>query len=382
MTSKKENIVVGIDASRNRSGGAKSHLIGILSNIDFSKSDIYKVHVWSYRSLLDSLPENKFIVKHYTPELEKSLIRQIFWQFLHLPRELKKFNCNILFSSDASTFCRFDPMVVLSQDLLSYEPGIIRQYALSKELPRLLLILFLQNMAFRSSKGVIFLTNYASNIIQKSCGKLSEYTVIPHGSDKEYQDVHMNKKLKLHNTTIKCLYVSNVEIYKYQWIVVQAIAYLREKGYDISLSLIGDGNGKAKDKLNHQINKYDKDNRFINFFGFLDKNKILSKFEESDIFIFASGCEAFGIALLEAMSCGAPIASSNRSCIPELLKDGGVYFNPSNSLSIAKSVESLINNNSLRSQMSGRAKYLSNQYSWEKCSTDTWKYISYVYKKK
>ena len=38
-----------------------------------------------------------------------------------------------MFTTDASTFCRFKPMIVLSQDMLSYEPGAMKRYGYTKQ---------------------------------------------------------------------------------------------------------------------------------------------------------------------------------------------------------------------------------------------------------
>ncbi len=372
------NIIVGIDASRNRSGGSIEHMIGILSNVNIHEHGIYKVHIWSYENLLNMLPNRKWLVKHHVTELEGSLIRQIYWQLMFLSKELKRCNCDILFSSDASTFCRFRPMVVLSQDLLSYEPRILKQYRFSIELFRIFAIMIVQNLAFRFSNGVIFLTKYSSDVIQKSCGKLSNFIIIPHGSDNEYSKIILKSNFSL--SEINVLYVSSVEIYKYQWNVVKSIAELRSKGYNVSLTLIGDGCGRAKKLLKESINKYDKEGEFVFFLGHVEKDRIFYEFEKTDIFVFASGCEAFGISLLEAMSAGLSIASSNKSCVPELLEDGGLYFNPEDPSSIVDSIEALINDNLLRDSLAEQSKNLSRKYSWEKCAFETWSYISNVCK--
>ena len=69
------NISVGIDATRNRSGGAKAHLIGILKQSDPSVHNIEKVHLWSYRELLDMIPDRKWLIKHHSQTFERTL----FW---------------------------------------------------------------------------------------------------------------------------------------------------------------------------------------------------------------------------------------------------------------------------------------------------------------
>ena len=58
------NYTIGIDASRNRSGGAKTHIIGILKNFDVNKYNIDKVHVWAHLELINLLPDRDWLIKH------------------------------------------------------------------------------------------------------------------------------------------------------------------------------------------------------------------------------------------------------------------------------------------------------------------------------
>jgi hypothetical protein len=182
-------LIVGVAASRNRSGGAKAHLIGILSEFDPAQHGIESVHVWAFRSLLDQLPENSWLVKHNPSALESILLRQLWWQAMTLTREVRSAGGDVLFTTDASTLCRFSPMVALSQDMLSYEPGVMQYFGYGLSRLRLLAILAIQNLAFRRSEGVIFLTRYAGRVIQKSCGALGCVTHIPHGVDAVFRRV-------------------------------------------------------------------------------------------------------------------------------------------------------------------------------------------------
>ena len=68
------SLIIGIDASRNRSGGAQAHLIGILSSLNPEKHGIIEVHIWSFSSLLNLIPDQSWLIKHNPPTLEQSLI--------------------------------------------------------------------------------------------------------------------------------------------------------------------------------------------------------------------------------------------------------------------------------------------------------------------
>ena len=381
-------IVIGVDASRNRSGGAREHLTGILENLDPDAQGIAQVHIWSYQALLSHLPERSWLIKHAVPALEGGLLSQLWWQARRLSLELKQQSCDILFTSDASSLCHFSPAVVLSQDLLSYEPGVMASFGWGRARLRLLTIQYLQNVAFRRASGVIFLTQYAAKLIQSSCGLLSNVRIISHGVNPRFLragegSASAVKVFGIDNRSdvIRCLYISNAALYKYQWVVIEAMGLLRQKGISIELDLVGGGAGPAQDKVNTQIAITDPLGQFIRQHPFVPHEALLTYLNSADIFVFASGCEAFGITLLEAMAVGLPIASSNRSSIPETLQDGGLYFDPEKPAEIASVIERIILNPSLRTNLSKRASELAKQYSWEHCSSETWGFIVDTYNK-
>ena len=210
----KTSLTVGIDASRNRSGGAKAHIIGILTEFNPSKHDIKEIHIWSFGSLLDQLPDYPWLVKHNPIELEQSLFKQLLWQTILLSGEADLAGCDILFNSSAITLCRFKPMVVLSQTMISYEPGIMKYYGYGLSRLRLLAIHVIQNLALRRANGVIFLSRYAGKIIEKSCGSLHRVSYIPHGVNKAFKMVKSVIDWPSHKErSVRCIYVSNTDMY-------------------------------------------------------------------------------------------------------------------------------------------------------------------------
>ena len=374
-------IVLGIDASRNRSGGAIAHVVGIISEGNPIAHGICEVHVWSYKKLLDMLPNVSWLVKHNPPKLERSLIFQLWWQSRALSKDANESKCDVLFTTDASTLCRFKPMVVLSQDMLSYEPGVMRNFGYSKARLRLLTILFLQNGAFRHADGVIFLTKYTGKVIQKSCGPLHRIAYIPHGVGTDFKQAHPAQDWAATNDRpIRCLYVSNTAMHKHQWVVVQAIALLRKRGYNISLSLVGGGSGRAQQLLEEQIAISDPDRVFVTQNDFVPQEDLPAILANAHLFIFASSCENMPITLVEAMAVGLPIACSNRGPMPEVLMDGGVYFDPEDADSIAAGVKQLITDQALRVRVAQRAKEISEQYFWARCADQTFEFIVETYK--
>ena len=81
------------------------------------------------------------------------------------------------------------------------------------------------------------------------------------------------------------------------------------------------------------------------------------------------------ISLLEAMSTGIPIACSNKSSLPEIIKNNAMYFDPENIDEITKAIIKIINNDVLRKKISRGSKIRSKYFNWKKSSRLTWEIL-------
>ena len=368
-------INIGIDASRNRSGGAISHLIEILRLLDPYKYNISKIYVWSYRSLLDILPDYPWLIKCYTKYLEKSLLHQLFWQRFLLPRIAKKNGCKAILNTDAGTILRFKPAITMSCDMLPFDKDAQRKYPFGLAKLRIMVLKFISIRSLEYADGVIFLNDYAAKKIKGYLRRVNSYKIIPHGIGDEFKNLKIrdygNKK-----GYYRCLYISSFEPYKNHINVIKAINYLRVNGIDVRLRLIGDGKGRFSRSVLKYIHLLDPKKEFINNIGYVPRYFIPNYIVDADIFIFASSCENMPNILLEGMAAGAPIACSNIRPMPDILKDAGIYFNPDDFESIAEAVRELIISEEKRANLGKRAKEIANEYSWKKCADDTLKYIT------
>ncbi len=370
-------MILGINASRARSGGARAHLIGILNEGDPTQYGFREVHVWSYPSLLEALPCRPWLVNHSPSELGGSIVRQLWWERFSFSKELQKVGCSILLNVDAGSVCRFRTAVTISRDMLSYEPGEIERYGISKARFRLIALRYVQNASLRAADGAIFLTRYAARVIQQSCGQLANVAYVPHGVGTAFLE---NEPAQLWPSAggrpIRCLYISNALPYKHQWHVVEAVAQLRQLGFNLQLELVGGGEGMAQKRLEAQIAESDPNRMFVTQREFVPQHTLPELLAMADLFVFASSCENMPNTLVEAMAVGLPIACSDRGPMPEVLEDGGVYFDPENQDSITAAIKDLINNSGKRARLGKRAKDLSRQYSWARCARETFSFIA------
>jgi len=369
-------MVLGINASRARSGGAIAHLCGILRVVDPADWGLHEVHVWSYPGLISILPDVPWIIKHQPSELNGTLLHQLLWERFSLPTELRNAGCDLLLNVDAGSVCRFRPAVTMSRDMLSYEPGEIERYGMSIDRLRLIALRYVQNASLKRADGTVFLTRYAASVIQQSCGPVSNIAYIPHGVGSEFLGIEAKHNWPMNGErAIRCLYISNALPYKHQWHVVKAVDILRQQGFDMHLDLVGGGIGQAQLRLEKQISESDPSRAFVSQLGFVPQRALPRFLEQADLFVFASSCENMPNTLLEAMAAGLPIACSNRGPMPEVLEDGGVYFDPEKPETIAAAIEELIVDPGKRRHFAARAKELSCQYSWNRCAHETFSFI-------
>jgi glycosyltransferase involved in cell wall biosynthesis len=377
LAANKNGWVVALDASRNRSGGGKTHLINIIQGGDPRDHGISCIHVWAYKELLDAIPDRPWLVKHNPPELEKALHKQMAWQFFGFPDQFRAAGCNIVLNTDAGTISKIRPNVTMSRDMLSYEPGEIERFGWSKARLRLILLRYVQNRSLRRAYCAVFLTNHAAQVIQQSCGLLERVALIPHGIGDNFRVAESRAPWPAGGERpIRLLYISNAALHKHQWEVVKAVAILRTRGHNVVLQLVGGGKGAGQKLLDSQIVKSDPDRQFVDEVGAVAHGELPKYLAAANIFIFASSCENMPNTLVEAMAAGLPIACAQRGPMPEILDDGGVYFDPEVPDTIAAAIERLIADPDLRTQLSERAQSLSKQYSWRRCARETWSLLA------
>jgi glycosyltransferase involved in cell wall biosynthesis len=88
-------------------------------------------------------------------------------------------------------------------------------------------------------------------------------------------------------------------------------------------------------------------------------------------FVYPSKYEGFGLPPLEAMASGCPVVTSNTSSMPEVINRAGIYFDPNNTEEMSNAIESVIENDSLRSQLIELGDENIKLFSWQKCANDT-----------
>lgn len=378
-------IRIGIDATNIRIGGGVTHLLELLNGIDAKTMGVQEVVIWAGSNTLQSLPDRPWLTKINPPSLDKSLFHRAFWQLGSLTKAVREARSDVLLVPGGSYVGNFHPVVAMSQNLFPFEWSVISRTGFSLRMLKFIILRWVQSYTFRHSDGVIFLTEYAKAAVLKITGSLSgKTTVIAHGLSARFAYAP-KPQLPIGQYDLakpyRLIYVSTIEVYKNQDQVVLAIELLRKKGFPLSLTLVGPAEPKALHVLNKTINEVQEGNQdqpWCQYLGAIPYEDLSAQYKQADLAIFASSCETFGMIVLEKMAIGLPIACSEQSAMPEILGEGGIYFDPHNPASIAAAIEQYLASPELREEKQLRAYELSKAYSWQQCAQNTISFLRSV----
>jgi glycosyltransferase involved in cell wall biosynthesis len=116
----------------------------------------------------------------------------------------------------------------------------------------------------------------------------------------------------------------------------------------------------------------------ILFTGFTATADLPDLYCGADLFIFPSLDEGFGIPVLEAMACGAPVACSNISSLPEVAGDAAVLFDPYNEEAIAEAMRCLLRDPAARDTYAQKGLERNKQFTWTATAERTLQVIKAV----
>jgi glycosyltransferase involved in cell wall biosynthesis len=84
-------------------------------------------------------------------------------------------------------------------------------------------------------------------------------------------------------------------------------------------------------------------------------------------YIFPSLHEGFGLPVLEAMSCGAPVIASNTSSLPEVVGDADALFDPTSEQDMLSKLTRVLTDKSFREKLIEQGAKNLAHYSWDAC---------------
>ena len=109
----------------------------------------------------------------------------------------------------------------------------------------------------------------------------------------------------------------------------------------------------------------------IIFPGYVPDEELKTLYAEATLYVFPSFYEGFGLPPLEAMAHGLPVVSSNKTCLPEILGEAALYFNPDDESDMKNKIELALKDENLREDLQNRGYEQAGKYSWADCAEKT-----------
>ena len=331
---------------------------------EFRKYNNVKFYVFVDRFFKYKEIKKKFggnIIPVFIPVPTFRLFLLRFWNFVLLPLFLKVFNIDLYFAPDGiSALKGAKKFVVTIHDLafMHYPENVLPKF--------LKFYTSGYNKSILFSDAIITVSNYSKKDIVKNYKiENDKITVIYNGIEKSFSYKNENNLItEWKNFNLKSDYIfyfGTIEPRKNLTGLLDAFETVRNS-VDLKFVITGKEGwlySEVKEKINNS--KYKKD---ILLTGFLNDEELKVFLQNANVFVYVPILEGFGLPVVEAMSLGKWIVTSNTSSIPELIDDETIAVNPNNIKEISDAIIFQLNKNKVE-PFNKSAVEKSQKFSWE-----------------
>ncbi|MES9901628.1 MAG: glycosyltransferase family 1 protein [Sedimenticola sp.] len=113
--------------------------------------------------------------------------------------------------------------------------------------------------------------------------------------------------------------------------------------------------------------------------GYVPDNDLVELYNISTLFVFASKYEGFGLPVLEAMACGAPVIASNQTSIPEIIRLESAMFDPFSIPSMSQKLEQALVCDNFRKELFKNNIARVKEFSWDESAKKAIRNIEVLY---
>ena len=170
--------------------------------------------------------------------------------------------------------------------------------------------------------------------------------------------IKLRKKLLLPRDKTILIFTGRLAVSKGVLLLADVFETLIRKYADIHLLLVGSGLNSFDD-CEFELRKFIEKNKiesYVSFTGIV--NNVNEYLMASDVFIFPSKYEGFGLSIIEALACGLPVIASNVGIAGELIDNyrNGITVNPGKKEELQNATEWILENKNLWEKIGENAR--------------------------
>ena len=297
------------------------------------------------------------------------------WEQLVLPFYASKYHCHLLHctSNTAPVFLKI-PLIVTIHDMIYLEKSyfkIIDNQGTSYQRFGNMYRRFIVPIIAKSAQKIVTVSDFEKHQINEYFHFLPENNkvlTIYNGVNEYFRKVEdldelmrVKNKYALPNDFI--LFLGNTDPKKNTTNVIKAFfEFQKINSGNISLVIIDYHPEQLKRQLNEIGNQELTEN--IHLTGYVVNADLPAIYSASKMFLYPSLRESFGIPILEAMSCGTPVITSNTSSMPEVAGNAAILIDPNRPEEITAAMIRLINDNTLSNEIKIKGLAQAAKFSW------------------
>ncbi|MBN1354420.1 MAG: glycosyltransferase family 4 protein [Candidatus Omnitrophica bacterium] len=281
-----------------------------------------------------------------------------------LPRLLKVDSPDVLHAQYYGPVFMNCPFVVTVHDI-SYE--IYGEYFTLGE--RMKLKVAVPYFARRSSK-IVTVSEFSKNEIVKKYGFAEDkIATIQNGVNHDFfypaetdEDAKLLKDIGAKKPFL--LFVGSIQPRKNIEGLLSAMITARSFLPDIKLVVAGP-EGWLTGGIKDMIKKQSDLSSIAVFTGYLNAEKLRALYRHCIALTYIPFYEGFGLPVLEAMACGAPVITSNVSSLPEVAGDAAIFADPKDINAISGAIRKIAFSTGLREDLKQKGVKRAGDFSWE-----------------
>ena len=345
-------------------GNYLSNLINKLSIVD--KKNKYIIFASSENKIFYKTQNKNFFIIDIGFWGRNNLLR-IFWEQLILPVKLLEHKADILFSPGfVCPLIKAVKYITVIHDMTFFSHPQVHTFFKKLYFP------FMIKRSVKRSEKIIAISYNTKKEIIKYIKIPPEKIVVTHLSANKFSksNIKDEKKFLSEKYNIKSeylLFVGMIEPRKNLDLIIEAFKKFSDK--TIKLVIVGK-KGWMVDDLFEKIKLKNLDEQII-FTGFVPDNELEIFYKTAKVFLYPSLYEGFGIPVLEAMTTGCPVITSNISSLPEVAGDAAILIDPENSEELSDAVNKLINDVKIREELVKKGFENTKKFSWKKTAKQT-----------
>lgn len=160
--------------------------------------------------------------------------------------------------------------------------------------------------------------------------------------------------------------------------LIEAMPNIVQEHPSIMLKLVGEARTPDAIVVKNDLLNILKENNIsdnVVFLGFVSDQELASLYSNCKLYIFPSLYEGFGLPLIEAQYCGAPVLCAKAGSLPEIGGDSVILFDPYSINDIAQKVNHMLNDKKLCKTLSINGYKNIKKYTWTQAAEDLLKNI-------